>query len=90
MPERFGLARRRVAVGRRVVLVRWPASTSTASPPVCDGFHDAADHHAVGQNIEVIVAPFVGQTAHVAAALGIALARTAARIAHHLSVRGTL
>jgi len=32
---------------------------------VCDGFHDAADHHAVGQNIEVIVTPFVGQTAHV-------------------------
>jgi hypothetical protein len=31
---------------------------------VCHGFHDAADHNAVGQ-IEVIVAPFVGQTAHV-------------------------
>jgi hypothetical protein len=24
---------------------------------VCHGFHDAADHNAVGQNIEVIVAP---------------------------------
>jgi len=32
---------------------------------LCHGFHDAADHNAVGQNIEVIVAPFVGQTAHV-------------------------
>jgi hypothetical protein len=30
---------------------------SRRPPRCCHGFHDAADHNAVGQSIEVIVAP---------------------------------